>query len=421
MKWLFVTVDFPWPLVKGYCVRIYHLSRVLIARGDEVCLLCYPPTDEQRKAYEELGVEIIGGLRGRAVVKGKSRSFLGPFVYHEKIAEILSECGKQFDVIGLINSETLQYGEEAKRSGAFVWANVADDPVLEMYRRMRHLYDPIEFARYLKFIVGHLIYERSFVRYADLLTFVSATDAESFGRRHKGANVRFVPNGVDVDYYRRCDFERPECIKGIKGPIIVFPGNMSHPPNVDAAEFIVNEIAPSVWRKRGDVSFVLAGCNPEKRVCRLAGERVVVTGFVEDLRPVLWASSAVIIPMRIGTGIKNKLLEAWASESAVIATSHACQGIPAKSGENLLIGDSSAELAECILSLVRDEELRSRLAKKGRETVVNNMRWENTVERLYECMFGTKRNFRCDVSSNLSSCGERSGVCCSCVCTEESI
>ncbi len=385
MKWLFVTVDFPWPLVKGYCVRIYNLSRALIARGDRVSLLCYPGNRVQNEAYSKLGVEIISGLKGRSRQKGKSRSFLAPFVYHDSLAKLLSECGCEFDIIVLVNSETLQYSPEACSCGAFVLANVADDPVLEIYRRMKRLKNPIMFGRYAKFIVGHLLYERSFVRYVDLLTFVSSTDAESFSRRHREANVRFVPNGVDVEYYRRRQSVVPSFLEKFRrDSVIVFPGNMSHPPNVDAAEFIVNEIAPLVWSRSSDVCFVLAGCNPSERVKRLGGERVIVTGFVEDLRPILWNCCGVIIPMRIGTGIKNKLLEAWASESAVIATSRACQGIPARSGENLLIGDSADELAEQIEKLIADDVLRKRIARGGRETVEREMTWMNTISQLYE-------------------------------------
>ena len=384
MRWLFVTVDFPWPLVKGYCVRVYNLSRALVSRGDNVSLLSFPGTSEQKRKYSEMGVTLIEGLRGEPVRRGKSRSVLGPFVYHKQLGEILADIGREFDIIALINSETLQYASEARQSGAFVLSNIADDPVLEVYRRLRSAYDVFHIAKYAKFIVGHLIYERKFVKYVDLLTFVSSVDAESFGRRNKKARVGFVANGVDVDYYKRQEFVLPEQLKSLDGPIVVFPGNMSHPPNVDAAEFIVKEIAPLVWRKRADVNFVLAGCSPCSRVRNLASDKVIVTGFVEDLRAILWGSDVVIIPMRIGTGIKNKLLEAWASECAVVASRRACQGIPARTGDNLLIGDNARELAENVLSLIEDSELRGRLARSGRETVVTGMRWDNTVERLYE-------------------------------------
>ncbi len=380
MRWLFVTVDFPWPLIKGYCVRIYNLTRTLRLRGDDVSLLCYPGDESQRQTYSDMGVEIIPGLTGQSRKKGKSRSLLAPFVYHESIAEILSNRAKEFDIIVLVNSETLQYAPEAS-DAKFVIANVADDPVLEIYRRMKHLYDPLKFARYTKFIIGHLIYERAFIKYINLLTFVSPVDADSFARRHPRADVCFIPNGVDIEFYKRREYCPPE---NFNSPSVVFPGNMSHPPNVDAAKFLINEVAPFVWQHREDVAFVLAGCNPSECVRKLADTRVIVTGFVNDLRPLLWSADIVAIPMRIGTGIKNKLLEAWASQSAVVATPHACQGIPARAGENLLIAESPYEFATHILTLLEDMNLRNELARAGRKTVESEMMWDNTIDRLYE-------------------------------------
>jgi glycosyltransferase involved in cell wall biosynthesis len=102
---------------------------------------------------------------------------------------------------------------------------------------------------------------------------------------------------------------------------------------------------------------------------------VKVTGWVEDIRPLLWASTVVLLPMRTGTGIKNKLLESWAAGIGTVVTPLACQGVPARDGENLLIGQTSEELAEQTLRLLTDSVLRQKLAEEGRATVAKNLTW----------------------------------------------
>ena len=90
----------------------------------------------------------------------------------------------------------------------------------------------------------------------------------------------------------------------------------------------------------------------------------------------------VLLPMTSGTGIKNKLLEAWASGVAVVATPLACQGIPATDGENLLLGSDPAELAAAALRLLQDPELRTAIAAEGRRVVEARQTWRMMADGL---------------------------------------
>ena len=370
----------------GRCVRIYNMTRALRSRGHEVSILCYQSGDNDNSdAYRASGIDFAGHLTGTPQRQGRSRCFLSPFVYHESLAHELDLIAGDFDVVALINSETLQYSPEA-RGAKCVWANVADDPILEILRRMLRFSHLKNLRAHLRFLLGYLVYERVFLKDIDLLTFVSETDAASYSRRHWGKNIHFVPNGVDVNFFAPAE-NRDSSVTS--EPTIVFPGNMSHPPNVDAAEFIARRVAPLVWEKRPSARFIFAGCNPVARVSNLANGRIRVTGFVDDMRPFLWDSAGVLIPMRSGTGIKNKLLEAWASGSAVIATDLACQGIPAHADKNLLIGNRADELADRVVAVLDDDELRRDLGAAGRKTVVENMTWSCSAERLENLILST--------------------------------
>jgi len=264
-------------------------------------------------------------------------------------------------------------------------AELIDDPVLEYRRRGAQGQGVRAWVQRHKNRVGRRRYERRFVRHVGTTTFVSDVDCESFSRRHPAANVVCISNGVDVDYFRRPGQYRPS---ETSNPRIVFTGCMGNPNNERAAIFLVREIAPLIWRSQPDVVFQIVGADPTEAVCSLAGERVEVTGWVEDIRPYLWEATVVMLPMQSGTGIKNKLLEAWAAQAAVVATPISCQGVPAENGQNLLLGRGARELAAQALHLLGCEETPHRVALQGRQTVEEQMTWTVAANRLRETASG---------------------------------
>ncbi len=376
MRWLFVTVDFPWPILRGSCVRTYNLTRTLSKRGEEVSLLSFVGVDEGIKAYQDNGVNLIDIIRDKPLLEGPSAVRFGPFVYQKPLADRIKKYAREFDVVFLVNSESLQYAPLA-RAAKFVIANVADDPVVEVLRRLKR-FPKDKFWYYLKFALGHFFHEYAFVKYTDAITFVSERDAFTFSLRHPRTNIHFIHNGADPEYYY------PQETQSVESMDVVFTGNMTHFPNIDAAEYIAEEIAPRVWRRLSSVKFNIVGYNPPERLRRYCSDKFRLLGFVDDIRPFLWKSLLVLVPMRVGTGIKNKILEAWSAQRAVIATPLACQGLPVVSGKNILIGSNSEELADWVVQTVEDESLRTRIAQAGRKTVIEKMTWEKVVDKYLE-------------------------------------
>ena len=362
------------------------MSRVLRERGDESAVLSYNGCPEGADQYGKNGVGLAPGPKGVPPSQGRARCGLGPYPYDERLAECVRREARKYDVVVLVNAETLQYSPEAAGGGCVI-ANLADDPILEIRRRLWRDAHPVRWARHVKFMVGERLYEKTFIGPVGLATFVSEEDAGSFARRHPGKRAAFIPNGVDAEY-----FSRPLGQMGACGgaPTIMFLGNMGHVPNKDAALFLIQDVAPRVWRRIPEARFVIVGCNPHRTIRRLAGPRVEVTGFVRDTRPLLWAATVVMIPMRIGTGIKNKLLEAWASGAAVVATGRACQGIPAEEGRNLLLGNSAQELADAAVRVLEDDGLRKELGARGKATVEQRLTWETAARRLSRAVAAMK-------------------------------
>ena len=135
---------------------------------------------------------------------------------------------------------------------------------------------------------------------------------------------------------------------------LVFEGNMMFGPNVDAARRLALEILPIVRAAIPAARLVLVGRDPAPEVRALAGESVEVTGTVDDVRPFLARGTVFACPMRLGSGIKNKILQAWAMARPVVATPASLGGLAAHDEDNLLVREDNLGFSEAVIELIRD-------------------------------------------------------------------
>ncbi|MCQ2327668.1 MAG: glycosyltransferase [Bacteroidales bacterium] len=163
---------------------------------------------------------------------------------------------------------------------------------------------------------------------------------------------------------------------------VIFSGNMSYAPNVDAARFLINEIMPMVWAKFPETKVVLAGSNPTNYIKSLACDRVVVTGWVDDMKEYYAQSRIFIAPMRIGTGLQNKLLEAMALSLPCITTPLANSALKSLPDKEILVASEASLLAENIVKLLTDEMLYGSIAANGHKFVEENYNWQYSTEKL---------------------------------------
>ena len=159
---------------------------------------------------------------------------------------------------------------------------------------------------------------------------------------------------------------------------------MAYPPNVDAAAFLVNEIMPLVWKQKPDTKVMIAGATPDKRVTSLKSDKVIVTGWLDDIRDSYAGSKVFIAPMQIGTGLHNKLLEAMSMKVPSITTPLANDALQAVDGESILIGKDANALAQHILNLLNDETLYQKIADNGFTFVKQHYSWEEATDKLHQ-------------------------------------
>jgi glycosyltransferase involved in cell wall biosynthesis len=262
-------------------------------------------------------------------------------------------------------------------------ADLMDDGLLECVREVLRTRGAVRLARAVRRLVQTVRWERRYFRLADVCTFVSCRDAAWARRVVPGLAAEVVENGVDTDFFAPAGLDEEH-------PSLVFEGNQSFPPNADAAAFLVRGVLPLVGRTYPHCRVYIVGRDPVPETRALAGPHVVVTGRVEDVRPYLERASVFVCPMRMGAGIKNKILQAWAMARPVVATRVAVGGLRAVPGENIVLADGTGDIARGIAHLLDDEVRRRQIGKQGRETVLVHYTWRRQAAALEDVLRGER-------------------------------
>jgi sugar transferase (PEP-CTERM/EpsH1 system associated) len=194
----------------------------------------------------------------------------------------------------------------------------------------------------------------------------------------RAARVRVVTNGVDLHYFAPTGAPRDPAT-------LVFVGRMAYHANVVAARQLVTEVMPRLWSRHAAARLLIVGAEPPAALRSLAaraGTRIEVTGYVDDVRPYLARATLSISPLRYAVGVQNKVLEAMAMATPVVATSTACAALRAVSGEQLLVGDGAEALAAAAASLLDDAALARRVGDAGRRYVEAEHDWRAIAAEL---------------------------------------
>lgn len=227
-----------------------------------------------------------------------------------------------------------------------------------------------------------LEWERRVARAFDASLFVSEAEARDFRRQapESAGKVGYFNNGVDTAYFSPGHvFDRPfeaDC------RALVFTGAMDYWPNVDAVAWFAREVLPRVRREVPEARLHIVGSRPGAAVLGLAGEGVVVTGRVPDVRPYLAHADVVVAPLRIARGIQNKVLEGMAMAKAVVATPQALEGIAARPGEEVLVAENAAAQADLVLRLLKEPAEAMRVGEAARRRVAADYTWAPNLARL---------------------------------------
>jgi glycosyltransferase involved in cell wall biosynthesis len=222
-------------------------------------------------------------------------------------------------------------------------------------------------------------YEARMAQLFDRTLVTSRLDQEAFAGLlpPDAKQVEVLPNGVDLEYFT-------PGIESERDPAtLVISGKMSYHANVAMVTNLVENIMPHIWAKKPDVKLCVVGKDPPRSITQLS-ERpgVTVTGYVDDLRPYLQRATIALAPLTYGAGIQNKVLEAMACATPVIATPRATAALSAVVGQDLLIEQDPELYANQVLELLDHPEQARRIGEAGRAFVEKFHGWEAITSQL---------------------------------------
>jgi len=216
-------------------------------------------------------------------------------------------------------------------------------------------------------------YERMVFDRFDNKIIISEPDRDLIPHPEKDKIV-VVANGVDTEFFLPMEKE--------KKYDLLFTGNMGYPPNINAAEFLVNQILPKLLPQKHDLKLLLAGANPNLRVMVLKSGNIDVSGWVPDMRECYATAKVFIAPMQIGTGLQNKLLEAMAMQVPCITSPLAFQALHARDGEDILVAETPDEYVKHILFLLNNPAKAKEIGMNGHRFVHENFSWEKETAKI---------------------------------------
>jgi glycosyltransferase involved in cell wall biosynthesis len=364
------------PLDNGSKIRNFHIFRALAARHRASLLLTEPPDDAGLELLVDAGMDpvclpkpgwrhlsYLGSLaRGAPVyfaaqtnpsVRRWLRAHAG-----DVDAVVVASIGPTLSVprgVGpvLVDTHNVEWARRASELSAHRGG-------LDLRKRL--------------FGLGTAAFERRVLR-SSARVYVCSEDERQMLRATGITNVAVAPNGVDLEAVRPTPEPEDGCV--------LFPGDLAYGPNVAAARWIADEIAPALRRRAPGRRIVVAGrdASPELRGA-LAAAGVEVRSPVADMHEEMSGASVIIVPLRSGGGTRLKILEAFGAGRAVVSTALGAEGIEAEHGRHLLIADSAERVAADVAALLDDPARRGALAAGGRALAEERYGWDAIARAL---------------------------------------
>jgi glycosyltransferase involved in cell wall biosynthesis len=385
---LFLCQTLPYPPDGGVWIRTYHVLR-LLARAFDITALCFersPMAGHEAVRDPRAGVEALSRFARVEVFPVPQRCSRARLVWDHVRSIALQRVYTTFMF------ESRPFGRrlaELRRTTAFDLVHVDSldlmahlpacdgTPIVCVHHdvtstqlRRRAAIERTEWRRaYLRRQATLMARaERDWCARLAANVVVSPQDARSLGEIAPGARVMVVPNGVDVDEFR------PSAVPG-RGAAYV--GGLHWFPNVDALDFFATDILPHVRRASPSVPIQWIGsATAEERRHYLGRYGIDVTGYVDDVRPLMEQAACHIVPLRAGGGTRLKILNSWAMGKPVVSTAIGCEGLDAVDGRNILIRNDPKAFAEAMHAVMLDAALARRLGAAGRATVEQTYSWD---------------------------------------------
>ncbi|MCE5314981.1 MAG: glycosyltransferase [Armatimonadota bacterium] len=395
MKVMFLSTWFPYPPDNGARIRSYHIIKALSAKHD-VYLISLLQDDSDPAQAENLAdiCKVVSLHPSRWFKPGTLKSLLGYFSSRPRSAVDTFDPCVRSAVESTINdikpdvivASTLGMAEYAPHSPDIL--SILDEHNCEhavLRRNTEHIGSPLKRFRYTLGWKKFARWESAICRKFDTVITVSKTDRQLLLQAAPDLkNVQVVTNGVDIDHYNpNTRHPAPNAL--------IYNGAMTYGANLDAIRYYAHEIYPLLRESEPDVKLHVTGRTDNVDLSGIADcPGVAFTGYIDDIRTILAASSVCIVPLRQGGGSRLKILEAMAAGVPVVSTNVGAEGIEAADRKHLLIADSPRDFADAILSVLSNESIASELSANARQLVEEKYSWSTLGRMFVDIMESTR-------------------------------
>lgn len=390
MKIFVLLSRFPYPLEKGDKLRAFHHIKEL-SKNHEV-VLCALTDKEVRQSSIDMLSKYCASIEIIKLPKWKiywnilkqllftNKSIQVAYFYNDKAQSKIDSLLEKYQP-DHIYCQLIRVAEYVRNSKINKTLDYMDALARGMERRVEDA--PLYLKWFLKNEATRLLrYEHFIFKEFNNHIIISEQDRKLIVNINNDS-IKVVPNGVDYETYKHSQTD--------KEYDLIFTGNMAYPPNVDSVVYLVNNIMPLVWKEQPNIKIVIAGAQPAAKVLKLKSDKVIVTGWVEDISEYYSKSKVFIAPMQIGTGLQNKLLEAMAMKIPCITSELANNALGAKHNKNILIGANPNDYKEHIIKLINSVELRNEIGEEGYNFVKENYTWEESGSILEKLIISTDK------------------------------
>lgn len=390
MNILYITEVLPYfPCNDGFRLVAYNMLKRL-STDNTIHLVSFYRTNtdlEHKATIEKFCGSIDTVLYKKPSFVKKILAFFNPYSWDNEMQDKISRALSNYkiDIIFAEGANIGQYVYKLKNLPKIIAPH--DSSSARNYQFFKNAKIGPGKLLYLIRWIKSCIYEKMIYSKFDHCIVVGPDDANNLKKFLPNLKISVVTNGVDAEYYKYN-------LSGSNENNIIFTGNMSYLPNVDAALYFYNKIFPLISAEIKDVRLYLVGASPTQEILNLSKDKkVIITGAVDDLRTFIYKSAVYVCPLQLGTGIKNKILEAMAMGIPIVATRASIPGIDITDGKNIIVEDIPHNFARKVIDLMLNKEKRSMLAENGRKLVETQYSWEAKAKAVEKILKETKEKY----------------------------
>ncbi len=400
MKILFIAPRIPYPLDHGNAVATWELIKYLTGRGHRITFATLLNSDIPQKFLEAIN----GNFDITYAVKNTDISFSGvlsnlfsatPFtIQRYQSSELAQQLLKllnneKFDIVYVDLLQMAYYGLLLKEAlNIPVMLRLHTCETVHIKHRIKNeknllfkFYSFIEFMKMKR-------YETATTGFFKSCLVMTKEDEKGLKKLNPDIKSRVVPQGVDTSYFHPVEAEEEQYS-------LVSVASLTWMPNYDSMHWFINEIFPLVRKAYPETRLYVVGKSTAKERHQLERDGVIMTGFVDDAREYIARSSVYIVPLRVGSGLRMKILHALAMGKAVVSTGIGCEGIRFTPDKEISVADSPDDFANAIINLFENKNKRLNMGEAGMKLVRKYYSWEsvmNSIENEFDKVINENRN-----------------------------